>query len=52
MENIHRIEAVEEGDTVKDADRVALAMFFTADVAHREDEGDDGWAREQASARL
>ena len=39
LENVHRIEEVGEGGEA----RVVLAMWFTADVRHREDDSDPGY---------
>ena len=39
LENVHRIEEVGEGVEA----RVVLAMWFTADVRHREDDSDGGY---------
>ena len=47
LENVHRIEEVGEGVEA----RVVLAMWFTADVRHREDDSDRGYER-AARARL
>jgi len=49
LENVHRIEEVGEGVGA----RVVLAMWFTADVRHREDDSDWGYRCGRAArARL
>ena len=49
LENVHRIEEVGEGVEA----RVVLAMWFTADVRHREDDSDGGYRCGRAArARL
>ena len=49
LENVHRIEEVGEGVGA----RVVLAMWFTADVRHREDDSDGGYRCGRAArARL
>ena len=49
LENVHRIEEVGEGVEA----RVVLAMWFTADVRHRETDSDWGYRCGRAArARL
>ena len=47
LENVHRIEEVGEGVEA----RVVLAMWFTADVRHREDDSDWGYDAGGRAAR-